>query len=72
MVLDLVVQNNFDGFTADVPSVKGCEAWSKTEDEAIKKSIEMLRFYLNLHNEKKINIDKARKEKDRIIYKLIF
>lgn len=72
MVLDLVVTNLYDGYSAEIPSIKGCEAWSKNEEEAINKSVELLRFYLSLDVSKKINLDKSRTEKDQIIYKLIF
>ncbi|MBN2572454.1 MAG: hypothetical protein JXA68_10025 [Ignavibacteriales bacterium] len=72
MVLDLIVSKDIDGFTAFVPSIKGCESWDNNEEEAITKSIQLLRFYLELSNNQKINIDFVRKEENRNIYKLIF
>ncbi|MBN1637845.1 MAG: hypothetical protein JW866_02685 [Ignavibacteriales bacterium] len=72
MVLDLIVSKDIDGFTAFVPSIRGCESWAHEEEEAITKSIELLKFYLKLPDNQKINIDLSRKEKNKIIYKLIF
>ena len=41
MVLDLIITKTDDGFTADVPSVKGCESWAHTEDEVVEKTLEL-------------------------------
>ncbi|MCB9207134.1 MAG: hypothetical protein H6610_04325 [Ignavibacteriales bacterium] len=72
MVLDLLVTKTDDGVTAEIPSIKGCECWAHKEDEAIDKSIELLRFYNNLDSDVEIKIDKARGTKTKIIYKLVF
>jgi predicted RNase H-like HicB family nuclease len=72
MVLDLIIQNTDDGFNSEVPSIKGCESWAHTEDEVIDKTVELVRFYLKIAATVKIKADKARKEEDRSIYKLIF
>jgi len=72
MVLDLHVTSSDDGFTAEVPSIKGCESWAHSEEEAINKTIEMLKFYLNSPADKKITIDRARREFPLTVYKLIF
>jgi hypothetical protein len=72
MVLDLVVTKTDDGVTAEIPSIKGCECWAHKEDEAIDKSVELLRFYNNLDSDVEIKIDKARGTKTKIIYKLVF
>ena len=72
MVLDLVVTKSDDGVTAEIPSLAGCETWAHKEDEAIEKSIELLRFYVNLNKKTKIKIDKARGTKTKTIYKLVF
>jgi hypothetical protein len=70
LVLDLIVRNTEDGFTAEVPSIKGCECWAHQEDEVIDKSIELVRFYLH-GTDLKIKVDLARKEKPVMVYKLI-
>jgi hypothetical protein len=72
MVLDLHVTSSDDGFTAEVPSIKGCESWAHSEDEAINKTLEMLRFYMQSPADKKIIVDRARREFPLTVYKLIF
>ena len=72
MVLDLIIDKTGDGFTAEVPSIKGCETWAHEEDEAINKSLEMLSFYLSLPKDTEIIIDKARRSSSKTIYKLVF
>ena len=72
MVIDVIVIKTNDGFTAEVPSLKGCETWAHTEDEVIGKIVELTSFYLNLPPDNQINIDKARKQGSKTIYKLIF
>lgn len=71
MILDLIITKTDDGFSSEIPSIKGCESWAHTEDEVIDKSIELLKFYLKI-NDKKIKIDLARKEEYSKIYKIIF
>ena len=72
MVLDLHVVASDDGFTAEVPSIKGCESWAHSEDEAIDKTVELLKFYLQSPADKKMKIDRARREHPLTVYKLIF
>ena len=72
MVLDLIITKTDDGVTAEVPSINGCESWAHKEEEAIEKTIELLRFYNNLDKEVEIKIDKARGNKTKTIYKLVF
>ncbi len=71
MVIDLIITKTNDGYTAEVPSIKGCECWAHEEENAIEKIIELVTFYLQLPP-KEIRIDRARKEENKIIYKLIF
>lgn len=72
MVIDLIINFTDDGYNSEVPSIKGCESWAHTEDEVIEKTIEMVRYYLKLSESEKIKVDKARKEENNSIYKLIF
>lgn len=72
MVLDLHVTRTDDGFTAEVPSIKGCESWAHKEDEAIDKTIQLLKFYIQSSPDKKIIVDRARREQALTVYKLIF
>ena len=70
MVLDLVVTKTDDGYISEVPSIKGCESWAHIEDDAIEKVLEMLRFYIQVNDDFKFRIDLARKEENKIIYKI--
>ncbi len=72
MVIDMIVTDTGDGFTAEVPSLRGCESWAHSDDEVITKVVELVRFYVGLDDETEIIIDRARKNKNKIVYKLIF
>lgn len=72
LVLDLNVIQTDDGFTAEVPSIKGCESWAHSEEEAINKTVELLRYYLHSSSNQKMIIDRARKEHPLTVYKLVF
>jgi predicted RNase H-like HicB family nuclease len=72
MILDLIVIKTNDGYTAEVPSLNGVETWAHEEDEAITKAIDLLKFYLSLDDENEIKIDKARRGKNKTVYKIIF
>jgi predicted RNase H-like HicB family nuclease len=71
MILDLIVTKTSDGYTAEVPSIKGCETWAHDEETVIEKIFEMTSYYLHL-DAKNIKLDKARIEENKTIYKLIF
>ena len=72
MVIDLIVTNEEDGFSAEVPSLKGCESWAHSEDESIINAVELTRFYANIDDHIDIKVDLARRSKKKNIYKLIF
>ncbi|GAB4294545.1 MAG: hypothetical protein Kow0098_16150 [Ignavibacteriaceae bacterium] len=71
MILDLIVIKSDDGFTAEMPSIKGCESWAHDEDSAISKTLELAGFYLKT-DPGKFRIDKARKTKQTTVYKIVF
>jgi predicted RNase H-like HicB family nuclease len=71
MVIDLIITKTNDGYTAEVPSIKGCESWAHDEDSVKEKIFELTSFYLRL-DAKEIKLDKARREENKTIYKLIF
>ena len=71
MILDIVVTKTNDGFTAEIPSLSGCESWAHDEDTVLSKILELASFYLKT-DVKKFKLDKARRVKDRSIYKLVF
>jgi predicted RNase H-like HicB family nuclease len=71
MVIDLIVSKTDDGFTAEIPSLQGCETWAHTEDEVLDKISEMAKFYMNIDENTKLLIDRARGSVERRIYKII-
>lgn len=71
MVVDIVIKKVIDGYSAEIPSIKGCESWAHDEETALEKIIELASFYLKIPKDK-FKIDKARKEENSVIYKLIF
>jgi predicted RNase H-like HicB family nuclease len=72
MVLDLILHKTDDGYTAEIPSLKGCETWAHTEENALDKIVDMAVYYLNLESSKEIKLDKARTSRNKIVYKLVF
>ncbi len=71
MILDVIVIETNDGFTAEIPSLSGCESWAHDEETVLKKILELASFYLNV-NSGKFKLDKARRTKTRSTYKLVF
>ncbi len=71
MVLDLVIHKSDDGFSAEIPSLNGCESWAHDEDTVIQKILELAAFYLKT-DVKGFKLDKARGNKSHTIYKLVF
>jgi len=71
MILDVVVTKTNDGYTAEIPSLSGCESWAHDEDTVLSKILELAAFYLKT-DIKKFKLDKARRIKSQSIYKLIF
>jgi len=71
MVLDIIITKTNDGYTAEVPSINGCESWAHDEDTVLSKILELAAFYLKT-DIKKFKLDKARRLKSQSIYKLIF
>lgn len=72
MILDLVVVKTNDGYTAEIPSLSGADTWAHEEDEVIGKAVELVKYYLNLDEENEIKIDRARRSKNKTVYKIIF
>lgn len=71
MILDVVVSRELDGYNALVKSVKGCENWAPTEEEALDGLIPVIRFYLNLTDSDLLKYDRARGDATKRIYKLV-
>ncbi|MHB8580853.1 MAG: type II toxin-antitoxin system HicB family antitoxin [Ignavibacteriaceae bacterium] len=71
MVLDIILIKTDDGFTAEIPSLNGCECWAHEEDAALEKIIELASYYLKVEL-KKFKLDRARRINSQTIYKLVF
>ncbi|HUX92454.1 MAG TPA: hypothetical protein VMV36_01515 [Ignavibacteriaceae bacterium] len=71
MVLDVILIKTDDGFTAEIPSLNGCECWAHEEDVALEKIIELASYYLKVEL-KKFKLDRARRNNSQTIYKLVF
>jgi predicted RNase H-like HicB family nuclease len=72
MILDIVIRKTDDGFTAEIPSLKGCECWAHDEDTVMSKIIDLAGYYLKVNSKEKFKVDKARVSKNKSIYKLVF
>jgi predicted RNase H-like HicB family nuclease len=71
MVLKLIVTKTEDGFTAEVPSLKGCESWGHDEDGAIDKTLDLAAFYLKL-DKPYFAMDRTRKTGNKTFYTIVF
>jgi len=71
MILDVIVTKSDDGYTAEIPSLKGCESWAHDEETVLDKIIELASFYLQTKADK-FKLDKARVKSNISVYKLVF
>lgn len=71
MILDIIVTKEADGYTAEIPSIKGCESWAEDEEEVLDKILELAKYYMKLQSNDKIHYDKARGTTYRKVYKLV-
>lgn len=72
MILDIIVKKTDDGFTAEIPGLKGCESWAHDEDTVMEKITDLAAYYLKIDSKSKFKIDRARKSNNKIVYKLVF
>ena len=71
MVIDVIVKKTDDGFTAEVPSLRGCESWAHDEESVLTKILEIAAYYLRIDSPKKLKLDKARVSENKSVYKLV-
>lgn len=71
MILDVIVKKSNDGYTAEIPTIRGCESWAHDEETVLQKIIDLASYYLKT-NSKKFKLDKARVNSNTSVYKLIF
>ena len=72
MILDIIVNKTDDGYTAEIPGIKGCEVWAHDEDAVMDKIIDLAAYYLKIDSKDKFKLDLARRQKNKIVYKLVF
>jgi hypothetical protein len=71
MHLQIVTRRTLDGVDASVPSIRECETWAATEDEALDKLLELVRYFLQLKPGFKHGLDRSRREGDETYYTLV-
>lgn len=70
MILDVVIEKTNDGYNADIPSLQDCDTWAHDEETAIINILERVSYFLQIE-QKLLKLDRARKEANFTIYKLI-
>ena len=71
MQLQIVTRKTDDGVEASVPSIRECESWAATEDEAIDNLLDRVRFVLHLKEGFRHKLDISRREGDETWYALV-
>lgn len=72
MVLNMIVKKCDDGsFSAEVPSIKGCESWAHDENTVIDQTLDFVAFYMKLDHSY-FALDLVKKSPDMTVYKIIF
>ncbi len=70
MILDIVIEKTNDGFNADVPSLRECDTWAHDEETVINNILGRVSYFLRI-DQKLFKLDKARRENNFTIYKLV-
>ena len=71
MQLQIVTRRTLDGIEASVPSIRECETWGSTEEEALAKLLDLLRYFLQLKEGFSHRPDRSRREGDETYYTLV-
>jgi predicted RNase H-like HicB family nuclease len=67
----VITRKSYDGVDASLPSIRECESWGKTEEEAIERLMERVAFFLRLPARFRHTLDRARVEDGTTYYSLI-
>ncbi|MBR9974266.1 MAG: hypothetical protein KFF77_01675 [Bacteroidetes bacterium] len=67
----VLVEKGLDGVDASIPSIRECETWAPTEDEALTSLVERLAYFLRREQGFRHQIDYMRREDGKTWYKLI-
>ena len=70
MILDIIIEKTNDGYNAEVPSLQDCDTWAHDEETAISNILERVSYFLMI-DQKYLKLDKARRENNMTIYKLV-
>jgi hypothetical protein len=62
MQFKILTRRTWEGIDAAVPSIRECETWAKTEDEALERLMERVAYFLRLPADFKHSIDVLRRE----------
>ncbi|MDX9758271.1 MAG: hypothetical protein RBU27_03840 [Bacteroidota bacterium] len=65
------VDKAIDGYDASIPSIRECEVWAGSEDDALHALVERLAYFLQKDPGFRHDIDYMRKEDATTFYKLI-
>jgi hypothetical protein len=60
-----------DGVDASVPSIRECETWARSEDEALERLLERVAYFLRLPVDFEHRIDLQRREDGETWYTLV-
>jgi tRNA A37 threonylcarbamoyltransferase TsaD len=67
----IVIEKTITGVDASVPSIRECETWAATEDDAIASLLDRLAFFLQLQPGFRHLLDFMREEDGKRYYKLM-
>ena len=71
MHLRVVTRKLLDGVEAEIPSIRECESWAKTEEEALANLFERLAFFLHKPKNFRHTLDISRKEDGETWFTLV-
>ncbi len=67
----VTTERMYDGIDARIPSIRECDVWGKTEEEALEKLLERVAYFLQLPPKFKYILDTSRRENGITHYTLI-
>ena len=67
----VTTRKSLDGVDASLPSIRECEAWGSTEEEALERLLERVAYFLRLPVRFRHTLDRARVEEGVTYYSLV-
>jgi len=71
MQFQVVTRTSIEGIIASVPSIRECETWAHTEDEALDKLLERFAYFVGKSFPFQHKLDLSRKEDGEKFYTLV-